>query len=910
MKISRKLLFRILSIALPAIILPTAAYLAFFRPAPPGEFTELIASVPDDMTIIAEIGQPKTLLKEASQSTIWQDIRKTERMKVFRNDLHEMDSLIRTYPSLSGILAGYPIIAALQLSEDKGPAVLIIFEVPSLNQRKIIRRFIHEATKGGQTSTGAYRGKKITSVMGPQGKINFQYAFIGNRFIGSTDTLLHKRSIDLIMDKSQGPWDEPSFVKAYHTAGKMVHTHLFLNSSELKNALVSLLDTNSRALISTRHFPDGWTAFDVTMGRNELTLTGFTTFDDEENLFCQLYATYDPEDLKIHKILPGNTVFSIQMTTGNFDEFFRKMSNGKIKTDTLFRENFRSWMDPSMQLDLEKRIPSIAGPEICLAITGSRHASLRESTYIIIRSEQIETGRVSLDLLSDPAQNARLLMSDQLIRKLSIPNPFLTLYSPLPADNLMEWYTLHDNYIIFGESPAALQRFISYLLTGRTIGNNPQLAEFLDHFPDRSNLSLNGNIRNAGEAMISLLNDSLAAAVNRERDLLNRFDGLAIHFSLMDDMLFTHLHLTYNPDYVEESPYLWKARLDTTIRKGPWLILNPQTSMGNIVAYDVSDQLYLIGEDGEIRWKKSLSGSVLSDVSVVEKGQDHQPHLLCNTADSVYLIRFDGQHAPGFPIPIASGASNGLTVLDYDHDGAYRIVLATNDRKILNFDLDGNPVKGWATPATDSVMVKPMEHLVAAGKDYLIFPLRGGRVLITDRKGKVRLQPARSFVHSGQSDFYVNHAGTEGIIFTTDIYGNVIYLAPNGSLKKISFGDFLPGHHFLSADFNGDQQDDFIFLDQNQLTVFNRKKEKIAAFTFPEEIRDPPLLFERTPNRTYLGFFSAASGNIYLLSAEGQVQWTTEMKSDRPFQVGYLDNRTTLHLITGYKYEIFNYLFE
>ncbi len=910
MKLPRKKIIRTVVAALSVIALATAAYVIFFHPAPQGEGRDLTGSVPDDVICIVETKRPATLLQEVGRMPVWQDFRSMERMKVFGAFIDTMATTICSFPRLSQNLAAYPAIFALRMTEQQKSSVLAVFEVPSLYQRKIIRNFIVQITAGSQITSDRHRGKKLYSVTGPDGNVAFHFAFIDNLFVASTDSILQHMSLDRIANKGPALQENPSFRKAYATTGKMVNTHLLMNGSALKSALCLLPDTTERYLISGRSFPEGWAALDVALRQNEMIFTGFTALKDQENLFYQLWNGDEPEDLKIHKILPVNTAFSLQFTTGNFNDLYRKVTHSKKTGDSVFQGNFRSLMDPSMQVDLAKRVQSIAGPEICLAVAGFPAATLQESTFLIIRSVNPETSRVSLELLSDPAKNAPFTIGDHLIRKLILPNPFLTIFRPLPEDNQLEWYTFLDEYIVFGEKPVALQKFISYFQTGRTIGNNPHLSGYLDHFPGRSNVSLSMNIRNAGDEMVSLLNDSLAATVHRERDFFNRFHGLAIHFSAMEEMLFTTLHLAYDPDYVEESPYLWKTELDTTIRKGPFLVRNPLTGKGNIIVFDDSGQMYLIGEDGEIRWKARVSGPVLSDVFVVEAGHDQLPCYLCNTTDSMYLIQTDGQRAPGFPLAIPSGASNGLTVLDYDNEKEYRIFLATRDRKILNIGIDGNPVKGWNIPVTDSLMVRPMQHLVAAGKDYLIFPLRGGRVLITDRKGNVRLQPAPKFIHSGQSDFYVNKQGTEGIMFTTDVYGNVTYIAQNGGLKKVSFGDFLPNHCFLSADFNGDRQDDYIFLDKNQLSVFNRKREKIAAFSFPEEIQDPPLLFTLPAGRTYLGFFSGVTGNIYLLSREGQAQWTADIKSDRPFQVGYLDNNVTPYLIAGYRGEIFAYLFE
>lgn len=910
MQLTFKKIAPFLAVILPSVILFVSVYLFFFRSGPTLGSGELIRSVPVDALCFIESSQPAAVVKEIRNTAIWEEALISKGLSIPEDLLQKMDSVIRSYSRLMQNFEEYPAVFGWQMVDDDVPEPFIILEVPSGYQRMALHRFIGEMAEGRQTASGRYRGKRLYRVTGPEGEIQLYHAFIKNSWIASTDSNLQHMVMDQALDRDRTLRDDPSFEKAYGTTGKKVNAHLLLNNSKLKRILPLLLDEGRSYSKTNPYFPDGWSAFDVTIKRNELIFNGFTTTENADIPFCQLYMGSAPQDIKIHKILPYNTVFSIQTTAGDFGDFFRKINNIKGNSDSLRTRDFHSLRDPSVKIDLEKRIQSIAGPEICLAITGSPEPDLKLNTFLILRSEQMETSLISLNLLSDPASNANIRVGEHMIGKLILPNPYILLFDLLSEDNLLQWFTVLDDYIVFGETPAAVHKFLSYYLSGRTMGSNPSCSEYLDYFPEKSNLTFQMNIRNASEGLIAMLADTLAAGIRSNKDMLSRFDGLAIHYSAMNDMFYTTAHLNYNPAYVEESPYLWKTRLDTVIFKGPQLIENPVTGKGNVVVFDQSGQMILIDEKGLIQWEKKLSGPVLSDVFLVEYGQDRQSHLLCNTTDSIYLLSLDGQRAQDYPVPVPSGASNGLTVLDYNKNRDYRIIVAARDLKILNLDIKGNPVKGWNSPVIDSEVVDPVQHLVAAGKDYLIFSLRGGKVLMTDRKGNIRLKPDQSFLHSEHASFYAAPAQANGIMYTTDIYGSVVYITSKGTTRKVSFGDYLPDHCFVSADFNMDKKVDFIFLDKNRITVYDQKHTLISEVPFPEEISLPPLVFTQVEGRTYLGFYSGQSGNIYLLSKDGHVQWVREIKSDRPFQIGFLDNKTTLHLIAAYENEIFNYLFE
>jgi len=896
--------------AVAVVILFLAIYLLYFRSAPSSGSERLIRMAPPDAFCIIESSRPADLLSEVRSTTYWNDFARTGVPGRYETLFRKMDTLANSYPRLKKILSEYPAVGGFHITANPSLSMFFIMEVPSRFHGSVMRRFIGEMAGVEPMATAKYLGRKIYFMKDPAGTKGFYYAFLNKCLIASTDSILQCRIMEQSVVRGHSPADVPSFEKVYRTAGKRVTAHLFIHNTVGKMMLPQLFDDIEPDLTNSPFLPDGWSAFDVTVKRNELVLNGFTAPNDSLSPFAQLFMGSLPENITIQKILPYNTVFSIQTTTRDFGDLLKKIRKYQGNEDTLFTTAIQSLRDPSVRIDLEKRMESIAGSEICLAVTGSAGYGREHNTFLILRSEDLETSLVSLNLLSDPAQNANLQAGAHMIRRLIIPNPFLALFGFSSGHNSLEWFTILDHFIVFGESQASIYRFLSYYLSGRTMGSDPSRSGYLEYFPESSNLSYNINIRYAGEDLLNSLKDTVRSAVLFNKEMLSRFEGLAVHYSTMNDMCFTTAHLNYNPAYTKESAYLWKTRLDSEISRGPLIIENPFTGKGNIVVFDQLNQMVLLDENGVIQWEKKLAGPVLSDVFQADYGQDHQPHLLCNTQDSIYLFSFDGRTAPGYPLPVPSGAGNGMILLDYNRNRDYRILLATKDRKILNLDIRGNPVKGWNSPVVNADVTEPVQHLVAAGKDYLIISLADGTVLMTDRKGNIRMKPGKSLLHAGRTAFFADADQAGGIMYSTDVNGNVVYINAKGSTRKVSFGDYLPGHSFVSADFDMDHKADFIFLDKNRVSILSRNRKPIAAFTFPEEISHPPMVFALPAGDTYLGFYSGASGNIYLLSKEGQEQWVNDMKSDHPYQIGHLGNTTTLHLVTGYRDEVFNYLFE
>ena len=69
--------------------------------------------------------------------------------------------------------------------------------------------------------------------------------------------------------------------------------------------------------------------------------------------------------------------------------------------------------------------------------------------------------------------------------------------------------------------------------------------------------------------------------------------------------------------------------------------------------------------------------------------------MVFNTADSLYILDRNGNNVENFPRRLESRASAGHTLLDYDNNRKYRILIPAEDKKVYNYDKNGEIVKGW-----------------------------------------------------------------------------------------------------------------------------------------------------------------------------------------------------------------------
>lgn len=902
---TRKKIISITISALVSLFVLASAYYFLIRPQPSSGSHQLIRAIPPDAAFILQFEQLGSFLSDFSQTAYWKDLKKMEQIAQIDHIVATMDSSINTNPRAAKFLADYPSAISFHLNQDTSLTFMFLLEMPSVFYRRAFEQIIHPSLSPTGLTRKTHRGKTIYQGNFRDLPIVLTYAFTGGLFLASNDTTVILHTIDHLLSSSEGILDNPSFAQLYSTRGKMVNAHLFINNEQLKPIISLLIRADKVGSLKGFSFPGGWTVLDLFLKEKELLMNGFTAITDTTDTFYRIHLKSGPQTATILPILPYNTVFSVQTGFEQLDVFM----DGPMR-DSLLDYRFVSPDDPSKTLDLKKRMESIAQKEIAMAFTGPYGASVSDNAYLIVHSDNLANSLISLDLLTDPKTSSIPPAGGFPIRKLKTANPFRIIFSPLASDNTFQWYTTLGDHIIFAKTLSAVQKFAAYYQAGKVLGQMPLYSDYLDNVPDKTNISIQLNIRNAGDAVLTFLKDPVARFIRQSKTTLDRFDGLTVQYSAMGELLYTTIHLNYHPEYVAETPYIWKTPLDSTIQKGPFLLQNLFAQEGYILVFDRLNQMVLLDGSGKIQWKTMLSGPVLSDVFQVYGNRINQNWILFNTADYIYMYDLMGEPVGEYPLPLPSKAVNGLAVFDFEKKKNYRIFVACEDHTVYNFDINGKQVKGWKLPETESIVPFTAEHLVARNKDFLIFTQMDGQVLMTDRRGDTRLRIEKSFTNSTRSGFYsIGSPGSESLV-TSDIYGSIIFLTPSGRITMKNFGDFLPDHYFLVTDLDNDRKNDFVFLDRNQLTVFSQSKDTILSFSFEEPINHRPLVFELPSQGTHLGFYSTDSGKIYLFNKDGLLEWSEGIVSDRSFQIGYLKDKNTLHLITGYRNMVYDYLFE
>ena len=442
-------------------------------------------------------------------------------------------------------------------------------------------------------------------------------------------------------------------------------------------------------------------------------------------------------------------------------------------------------------------------------------------------------------------------------------------------------YAVVDQYLVMAASMETLQEVIACYRSGRT-------------------LDLNENFRAFQQKMLESANITWFEIKDDRKE--------ALQLASSKDLVYTNACVSWETEESSENNIRWKVTLDAPLAGKPFIVEQQGSFNKNLVVFDRTHTMYYIDSDGAILWKKTLGEAPKSEVFTVDVVNNGQTQLLFNTAHTLQLVDANGNDLAGYPMPLPFEATNGLALVDYNGNHDYRILLCGTDRLVYNYNIRGLEVEGWNRHRAEDRVLLPIRHLVADNKDYLIVSDASGGVRILDRQGRIRIPLASDMQKSPRSELYTNATNTKkGLFLTSDKEGKLLYITADGAMNRTDFGKYSENHFFLYEDFNGDQDPDFIYLDGQDLHVFDRFKNNLFSHHFDVEIASKPVFFRISRSKRLLGVVSEKSREIYLIDRKGNMIVNAGLVGETPFAVGSLHGNQEINLITGVGNALFNY---
>lgn len=347
-------------------------------------------------------------------------------------------------------------------------------------------------------------------------------------------------------------------------------------------------------------------------------------------------------------------------------------------------------------------------------------------------------------------------------------------------------YTVIDDFLLFSESESSLEDLIS------NHSNKNSLAFNLGYQNIQSQLSdeLSFQQTLSPNRLVEMLNELLGTALNLET--LEVFQNSTIQIIKDDDLVHFNalIQKSRNTGNIKEVAEVFNINLDAAIIGNAQFVNNHQNKQKDIVVQDIKNQLYLISNQGIVRWKKKISAPILGAIKQVDLFKNGRLQMVFTTENRLYVLDRLGRDVQGFPLKFMDRISQPLAVFDYDKNRNYRF-LVTQGANLLMYDGKGKRVKGFKYKPNETIKNVP-KHLRYASKDYIFFS-EGKQLQILNRRGQTRVQVKKAINFSDQNIFFYKNKFS-----TINAKGDLVQVDTKGRLSLQKLG-FEPGTQITAS---------------------------------------------------------------------------------------------------------------
>ncbi|WP_273567968.1 hypothetical protein [Maribacter halichondriae] len=366
------------------------------------------------------------------------------------------------------------------------------------------------------------------------------------------------------------------------------------------------------------------------------------------------------------------------------------------------------------------------------------------------------------------------------VRELGNTNFLNANFDPLVQNFVANYSTVLENVFVFTENKETVQTIISNYKNGNTFGKNPVYGFASKNVGSSASILWISNANHVEQ----LVKDNFIEDIHVNlKD--SKFNGYAFAGQMVANGDFFHINLSAQKMSTEKAlkiiKPLFTVSLDAEPATNPQFITNHNTKKKEIIVQDVTNNLYLISNNGKILWKKQLKGPVQGKIHQVDLYKNGRLQLAFTTNSEFLILDRNGKEVKPFTISYEGGNLNPLAVFDYEGKKDYRFVI-TQGEKVFMYDRNAKIVKGFKYTRADSPILDAPKHLVVGNKDYLAFKLENGSLRLLNRVGDVRTKVSEKI------DFSENEVYIHKNKFTlTDKEGTLYQIDSQGKITKTAF---------------------------------------------------------------------------------------------------------------------------
>ena len=745
----------ILKISIPILLIGIILFIGYNTYQKTLNSTEdPITVIPTNASVIIKINDVRNLSRNLELTTLWEQLGYIEHIKFNNTQIKEISEFFTSNQEVfksNTLFVSYHKVGA----NNSGTLFSTTFNrVTALNNETIIQLF------GNGNSTSEYDNQEIFFL----DKTGMYYSFLGDILFFSATKMLLTDAIRTSNKNTDNLYVNDGFSKAYNTLSSSADINLIFNG----NNLIELTNTFTKNKNLTTDLSN-WTATDIKLKDKVLLANGISSINSNITNYSDIFNGQKSSNIDIIEIIPENTTELLALSFSDAKDIF----DGKNKI--LQNQNsFWSWdknrkkIQDSCNVNYNELIGEIDEE------AGKFNTSVQlitENTFTYFKAkESIRTTSLMQGMIQKSSE-----YNNHQINKLFDHYLTANLFGDLLKVN-NPYFTVINDYFIFGNSPSALEYIIDNYSSNNTLSNSKTYNKFSSYISNDANFYYYINPGKTAETLQNSFLNSYAKQLAFNNDSIVKFTAFALQMSAKKSLLTCNICLFYDEDYKEDIKEEWYVALDTILVLNPQVVKNHFTKEEMVLTQDYNNKLFALNTSGETLWSIQVNGKILGEINYIDAFKNSKYQALFNTATHLYLVDRNGENVEGFPKELPSTTKLGHSLFDYSNNRNYRICIVGEDNIIYNLDKKGKKVKGWKYSKNTNRITQNPIHFTVNGKDFILNATKNTTSQLLARNGSARVtfKDAHEFANKLQ----INDKGelyaitTEGKLWLGNTNGN------------------------------------------------------------------------------------------------------------------------------------------
>lgn len=890
----------IITTSILLLVISTLVFFYFKESFSSKDESYLFSFVPLHATMVIELKNDKSIYDLYKTN----DLFKTLVYDSYVDDLSFLNSFFLENNAFKAALAGKTILASVHKAKsDKCDVLYTTFCKGSLlkNPRRVFEKFLSSEFTLSERNV---EGEKVYELFSSKADRTLVFCSLdGVLMVSYTPSLIE----DAIRQHKTGKSleNEPDFKRTHELKGKQTIAALYINYKRFSELLETLLKSQQYPSLNVLKDLAAFSVFDINFKSDAWMLNGRTITKNTHTDLLDPFSNQTPKKPYLSGYFSNRTAAFVHIGLSNFAQYQADVTSSFNAKKDFTRDSEMKKINRKYDLKLEQDLIEFLDGELAVTLLDNDGQYGKEEKLAFVKLRNSEAAANFLDHIQKQEIEAGAVLDTQSYHQFTIFPMFIKKFMFLAGGKLFNdfesnFYVIIEDRLIMASDPQTLKSYIDNYISLQILSENSNYKEITNAIADQSNLFFYGNAEHASRLLESVFNDK-AKTVYESSSRVKQYNALTVQFSSSKSGFFTTLYLPKAKEQAIETQLLWKIQLDSAIYSMPYVVENTETKEKEIIVQDNSNKLYLISSSGKLLWKTQINGKIISDIYQVDYYKNGQLQFLFNTANQLYLMDRNGQMMPRYPIRLSTNATCGLALFDYDQDKNYRIFISCINKSIFGYDISGRPLDGWNPKADIGILSYPIQHVLVEGKDYLFVNNTNGDFYFFNRRGDLLFKFLDTAKTSYQNPFIFDSAPTlsKSRFINTDINGKVKSVFLDGRILYKHIGNWSPDHFFNYVNVTGNKTKEYVYLDKNQLIVYQNDSVIAFNYEFKSDVKHPPQFFSDTAGHYSIGVTLSESNQIFLFNEDGSLKKGFPLLGGTSFQLSKLRVSTKTNVIVA-----------